>query len=287
MHDQGRAVLLARLLAAVALVTGGWTFADPGLLSGPAAMVGSVRGTALVVALAAAPAVAVASTRAARGGVVARFVFVGAAGYLVYNSVMLVFGTPFNAAFLAYVTLLGLSVATLVAALWTTDVASLPLARVSERTSRGVAVLIAVVAVGNALMWLEVVVPASLRAAEVTPVFLVQSGLTTNPVYAQDLALWLPAAGTAAWLLWHRRRWGYLLAGSVLGFWVLEGLSVASDQWFGARADASVPLIASSAAVGPFLVLAALAAGGLWAVTRHAGRVPVRSHENAMSSATS
>lgn len=58
--------------------------------------------------------------------------------------------------------------------------------------------------------------------------------------------------------MWRRRVWGTLLTGAMLTLYVIECLSIASDQWWGARADASYPDLASMAAVPPFVVAAAL-----------------------------
>jgi hypothetical protein len=60
--------------------------------------------------------------------------------------------------------------------------------------------------------------------------FLDKAGLTTNPVFIQDLALWLPLMAVAVWRLWHRRPWGALVTASVLTMWVIESVGIAADQ---------------------------------------------------------
>ena len=91
---------------------------------------------------------------------------------------------------------------------------------------------------------------------------MVGTGLTTNPVYVQDLAVWLPLAAIATWWLWQRSPRGVVLAGAYLAMWALESVSIAVDQWFGARAD---PLsgVVSMNMVLPFVLLAALSASAL------------------------
>jgi hypothetical protein len=79
--------------------------------------------------------------------------------------------------------------------------------------------------------------------------------MTTNPVYVQDLAFWLPLAIVAADALWRRRVWAYLVVGGLLTFWVIEAIGVATDQWFGHRADLT-STVASAAAVPGFAALA-------------------------------
>jgi hypothetical protein len=65
---------------------------------------------------------------------------------------------------------------------------------------------------------------------------------------------------------------------------VLEGVGVASDQWFGAAADPGTPF-ASTAAVPLFLGVAAIGAIPLLVYLRHLGAAP--HHESAPSGATS
>jgi hypothetical protein len=54
----------------------------------------------------------------------------------------------------------------------------------------------------------------------------------------------------------RRRSWGILLSGMLLVFLVLEAVSVAVDQWFGRRADPSVPM----AVIATFAALAVVGA---------------------------
>jgi hypothetical protein len=93
-------------------------------------------------------------------------------------------------------------------------------------------------------------------------------GIATVPTYVQDLAFWLPLLTIGAWLLWHRRPWGFLIAGAGLAFWTVEAATVAVDQWFGHRADPWSD-VASNAMVVPFAVMAAVGAGALWSFLRH------------------
>ena len=60
-------------------------------------------------------------------------------------------------------------------------------------------------------------------------------------------------------LLWRGRPWGYLIAGPVLVYGVLEAVGVAVDQWFGYRADPTT----SYASLGGVWLFAGLAVVGL------------------------
>jgi hypothetical protein len=59
------------------------------------------------------------------------------------------------------------------------------------------------------------------------------TGLLANPVYIQDLAIWLPLLTAAALACWHRRAWGLLVTGSMLVMLTLEGVGVATTSGSG------------------------------------------------------
>ena len=239
-------------LAIVALGAGLWTFWDNGLLTGPAVSNGSARGTGLVVAVAAVLLLA-SVWSGGRYPVQARIARLGAIEYLAYNSVLLLFATPFNRAFLLYVAVLGLSIWTAIVGLRRVDHDAIHTSFSPRTPVRSVATYIWVIAAGNTLVWLRAIVPA-LGAARPSAL-LDGTGMTTNPIYAQDLAFWLPLAVVAAYALWRRRAWAYLVAGALLVFWVIEAVGVATDQWFGHRADPA-STVASAAAVPGFAALA-------------------------------
>jgi hypothetical protein len=245
------AVRLTAALAAVVVAGAGGTLL-PGALHGTPVMNGSARGTAIVMLAVSVPVLLASATLARRGSARARIVWLGTAGHLTYNAVLLLFATPFNRLFLLYTTMLGLAIATVVAVAAATDVEGLA-ARFDVRTPvRGIAAYLGVVAALNTVLWLSDVVPATVRGDQE---LLDGTGLTTNPIYAQDLAVWLPLAAWAAWSLWHRRPWGYLAGGAMLVLWVLEAVSVATDQWLGGKADPASD-VASTAMTAPFAVLA-------------------------------
>lgn len=230
------------------------TLAVDGLLHGPAAMNGSARGTALVMAVLAVPVLVVSMLRARRGSHRAVPVWAGALAYLVYNAVMLLFGTPFNAAFLLYVATLSLSLWSLVALLVSVDVPDLwSRARIRPVTRRAVAVLTWVVVGLNALAWLRGIVPG--MAHSEAPAFLDGTGLTTLPTYVQDLAVWLPLLAVGAWWLWRGTAWGLMVVGAGLVMLTLEGVGVAADQTWGHLADPASTVV-SLAAAPAFLVVA-------------------------------
>lgn len=79
--------------------------------------------------------------------------------------------------------------------------------------------------------------------------------MSTNPVYVQDLAIWLPLLATSAVAAWRHQVWGQLVTAAMLAMFVLESISISVDQWFGSRADpgssaSSMTMVPAFAAVG-------------------------------------
>ncbi len=228
----------------VTCVAAGLTFFWDGVLIGPSVMNGSARGTALTLLLLTVPVLAVSMALTARGSARGLVLWLGALGVVLYNAQMFLYGTPFNQLFGLYVAMLGLS-------LWSigTLVANGTAGRLADRVGghmpvRGLAAYVWVIAAANALMWLRTILPAvvSDRPASV----LDGTGIATNPVFVQDLAIWLPLAAVAALWLVRRAPWGYLVVGGLLAMWVLEGATIAVDQWFGSQADPGSSVAAAS-----------------------------------------
>ena len=82
-------------------------------------------------------------------------------------------------------------------------------------------------------------------------------GVTTNPIFVLDLGFSLPLLTVGAIWLWQRRPWRYLIVGAMLTMFVIECLSIATDQWFGHLADPTSP-VASSTLSPAFVALAVL-----------------------------
>jgi hypothetical protein len=248
---------LSGALAAVAATAAAVTLFVPGVLRGPAVMNGSARGTALVALFVAVPVLALSMAAAARGSLRAAVVWLGAVTYLLYNAVLFLLATPFNSLFLLYAAMFALAVWSAATLLHRMDVSTFAKRFGPALPARALAVYLWGIAVLNALAWLVQVVPAVLSSQP--PAFLAGTGLTTNPIYAQDLSFWIPLTAVAGLLLWRRHPWGLVIAGALLTFSVIESVGVAVDQAFGHAADPASPV--ASVAVVP--VFAALALVGL------------------------
>jgi hypothetical protein len=261
--------VLSAALGVAAAVSSALTVAFPSLLTGVAGSNGNMRGTAVVVFAIGVPVLMAAMTAAARGSARAFVVWLGTLGYLLYQAVLFCFATPFNNLFLVYVAYFGLAVWSIVFLLRSTDLDAFGL-RVSPKTPlRHVAGFAVAVAVLNAAAWLAGIVPTvfSTHPRE----FLTETGLLTNPVYIQDLAIWLPLLATAAAAAWRRHIWGVLITAAMLTLFVLECISVSVDQWFGSQADPSSS--ASSLMMVPaFAALSLVTAAPLVALLRNVDR---------------
>jgi hypothetical protein len=249
----GIAYWLSGALALAAAGSSLATFLIAGVLRGTAVMNGSARGTSLVVLLIGVPLLVASMLAASRGSARAVLTWLGAAAFLLYNSLMFVFATPFNRLFLLYLAMLSLSAWSIATVLWQADARALAGRFSPQVPVRGIAAYVWVVVTLNAAAWLARIVPA--LAGSGMPAFLRGTGLTTNVVYVQDLALWLPLMAVAAAWLWRRRPRGYMVAVGALVMWVIESVSIAVDQWYGHAADPGSP-VASAALIPAFGVLA-------------------------------
>lgn len=235
----------------------------PNLLSGPAVMIGSARGTALIMLVLGVPLL-VASLALERGGsrwwAIVRY---GSLAYLAYNDFLLLFATPFNSLFLVYIVAMSSTAFALGLGLAHADREAVT-DRLPRTPARVIGGYILAIVVLNTLLWLRTIVPA-IFANEPTS-FLAGTGITTNPIFVQDLVFWLPTAAFIGWLAWTRRPWGALLAGSYLVYGLVEAIGVATDQWMGSSADPSSQ-VATMGGVGIFAVMTVL---GIVALTYYA-----------------
>lgn len=249
------ALSIALAVVTFAAVIAALLFRDA--LRGPAVSVGNMQGTALVLLVVTLPVLVASMVLLTRGVTVALVFWLGALGSIAYQSVLFLFGIPFNPFFFLYVAMLSLSTWSLVAL-----AARIPIATVAGRIGarapvRVVAAYLLINAALFLLLWLRATVPAILSAGP--PAFLEGTGMTTGPVQILDFAFTLPLMILAAVSLLRRRPWGYVLTGVLLVALTIETASIGVDQWFGHTADPSSP--AASAELTP--VFAALTLIGL------------------------
>jgi hypothetical protein len=250
------ALVLSTLLliaSGIACVT---ALALPELIHGPAVMVGSMRGTAIVMLVLAIPTLVLAmgtrgSSLLAAVGWLAGLVF------LTYQAWMFLFAVPFNGLFLVYVTMLASGFWAIVALLVSLHADAFDVPAGGRMPVRVLAGWIVVSSVAFYGLWLRNVGPALFDSE--APAFLDGTGMVTATNYVLDMAFFLPFALVAAVALWRRTPWGVVVGGAMLIVLVLESIAIAVDQWMGATADPASP-VASAAVTPMFAGLAAIGA---------------------------
>src|SRR4051794_25742334 len=188
--------LVATCIAAIAAL------AIPDLVHGPAVMVGSMRGTALVVLALAVPIVIVAMTAARHDRLLGVVGWVGGLAFIAYQAWMFLFAIPFNGLFLVYVAMLAFGFWGLVALLITMRADAFAASFSPALPARLLAGWMIASCLAFYALWLKNVVPASFDS--VAPSFLAGTGMVTATNYVLDMALFLPFTIVVAVALWRR-----------------------------------------------------------------------------------
>jgi hypothetical protein len=250
---QRTATVLSSVLVVASALACVTALAMPDLIHGPAVMVGSMRGTALVMLVLGIPLLLVAMAYAGAGTLLGAVGWIAGLVFLTYQAWMFLFAVPFNGFFLVYVTALAAGFWAIVAMLRGLDVAGVadpPAATMPVRLLAGWMIGSSVAFYG---LWLAKAVPA-LFASE-SPAFLEGTGMVTATNYVLDMAFFLPFTIIAAVALWRRTTWGVVVSGAMLVVLVLESVAIAVDQWAGSAADPA-STVASAALLPLFLVVA-------------------------------
>ena len=226
-----RLAAVATVLAAAAALAG---LVVTGLYVDAPNWVQQARGTDLATLFLAVPVLAIGLWTAARGSTSGRLAVVAGLMYLVYNYAIFAFSVAMNPLTAVHIAIFGLSLWSLVlAGRGAVDGAE----GVSERLNRRAAggLLIGVGAVFG-LLWLGQIAAASTMGT--LPADLVKAGISTNPVYALDLALFLPLCALAGFglLRWNSAAafafpmliWVALMGAGVVGGFLL--MAAAGDQ---------------------------------------------------------
>src|SRR3954454_12006318 len=212
------------------------------------------RGTDLATLFAGVPVLLV-GLRAARGGSpFGRSAIVAGLLYLVYNYAIFAFSVAMNPLTGAYIATLGLALWSLV--LTRPDLDDRPAAAIDGLSRRLSGGLLVAVAVLFGLLWIGQIAAATRRG--VPPADLARSALPTNPVYALDLAFFLPLCAVAGLGLLRRRPAGALALAMLI--WVpLMSAGILGGFVFAAAAGDEVPLAVAIVVGAVGLVSAILA----------------------------
>ena len=194
---------LAWMVVPTAAVASGAGLLLPDLYRDAPYWVQQARGTDLATLFLAVPVLGLGLRAAGRGSPLGRVASLGALLYLVYNYAIIAFSVAMNPLAALYIAILGLTVWSVGLVLTATDLGSLAGPVVERLPRRLTAAVLMTVALLFGLLWLGQIAEATLSGG--LPADVERAGLPTNPVYALDLALFLPLAAVAGIGLVRRR----------------------------------------------------------------------------------
>ena len=168
-------------------------------------------GNDVVTLFLAVPILVVALFFSARGSLRAQLVWLGALDYMLYNYAFYLFGAAFNAFFLIYAALLGLSIFALIFGLVGLDVERIRQQFSGHTPVKWISGYFLFVAFGLGAVYL--IQSIAFIATGQLPAIVTISEHPTNVVFALDLTLLIPWLVVGAVWLMKRRPWGYVLAG--------------------------------------------------------------------------
>lgn len=210
-NNQKTSLILSILVAVLAGIASAGGLLFPGIYRDNAFVVTTWLGNDAVTLFLAVPILAAALVFAARGSQKARLIWLGALDYMLYNYAFYLFGAAFNAFFLLYAALLGLSIFALIFGLISLDAGKVA-AQFSRKTPVGwIGGYFLFVAAGLAVVYVLQSVGFILNGT--LPAIITLSGHPTNVVFALDLTLLIPWLVVGAIWLIQRRPWGYVVAG--------------------------------------------------------------------------
>ncbi|MFL5757580.1 MAG: hypothetical protein ACJ77N_14970 [Chloroflexota bacterium] len=231
-----RLAAIATVLAALASAAG---LLIPTLYRDSVDWVAQARGTDLATLLVAVPVLLVGLCRTRAGSSAASLAVVAGVLYLVYNYAIFAFAVAMNPLTAVYIAILGLGVWSLILGALSDDtlVAGEAIApRLARRASAGL--LIGVGALFG-LLWLGQI--ATFVMTGTVPPDLARAGIPTNPVYALDLAFFLPLSTVAGIGLLRGTRAGAFAVPMLM--WVpIMGAGVLGGFLFQAAAGELVPI---------------------------------------------
>jgi hypothetical protein len=232
MHTTShRLAAVATFLAAGAALAG---LAVRGLYVDAPNWVQQAQGTDLATLLLAVPVLAVGLWQASRASAAGRLAVVAGLLYLVYNYAIFAFSVAINPLSAVHISIFGLALwSLLLAGRSAVEGAEAVTERLNRRTAGGL--LIGVGAMFG-LLWLGQI--ANVARTGVLPPDLIKAHISSNPVYALDLAFFLPLCAIAGIGLVRRNGaaafafpmllWVPLMGGGVVGGIVL--MAVGGDQ---------------------------------------------------------
>jgi hypothetical protein len=183
-----------------------------------------MQGNDLITLVVGLPLLLVSMWLAFRGSLRGRLLLTGTLGFFLYTYMSMSMLTAYNALFLVYVALFGLSLYAFILCMLTFDLADLP-RHFDAGLPRGwIAAVLFAVGAFLALAWFGRVIPELMNPQ--VPAAL--ENTTTRVIQAMDLVLIAPLAILAGVLLLRRSAWGYLLASVAIAKGLTMSLAVST-----------------------------------------------------------
>jgi hypothetical protein len=249
-------VIVLALMIAAALVG----LLVDGVYRDPVSTSSMLRAYDLVTLVVVVPGLVIGLIGVRRGSVRAVLLWLGMLAATVYTYAYYVFEGAMSDAFLLHVAVFSAALFALIFGLSAVEVDA-EAERFSPRTPRRwISGFLAVLALALGSMWVVVSVQFALTGQVPAGSALVETDSLVRLGIALDLALLVPSYALAAVLLWQRRPWGYVLAGTLLvsgvvhqiGYLVALPVQVAAGVPGATAFDPVEPVIA-----GAFLLAAA------------------------------
>lgn len=171
-----------------------------------------------------APVLLLAAIFVRKGSRPALFILLGSLIYASYTFSIYCFALHFNALFLVYCGVLGLSFYAGVSVLSSLNPEELKGWFDPEKPVAIPSAFLIVAALAFCSLWLSEDIPAILHNQ--VPKTIVETGLMTNPVHVLDLAFLLPGSLVCGLLLRKKHPLGYLFAPSLIAFLAMMSLSI-------------------------------------------------------------
>ena len=214
------------------------------------------QGTDIATLFLAVPILSVGLWAARAGSQVGRLSVIAGILYLIYNYAIFAFAVEVNPLLAVYIAILSLAVWSLALRLFAGLMPRTLLPSLPRRTAAGVLIAVAVV---FALLWLGQIAGATFTGQ--IPVDLERAELPTNPVWALDLAFFLPLCVVAAVGLVRRAPAAGALALPMLIWLFLTSVGIVAAFVFATRAGDLFPVVP-----GVLVSIIGILTGGLAAI---------------------
>jgi hypothetical protein len=185
--------------------------------------VAQMQGNDMVTLVVGLPMLIIAAVWAWRGALRGRLLLTGTLGFFLYTYMSMSMLTAYNALFLIYIAIFGLSLYAFILCIMAFDLTELPQHFSARLPLRWIAGLLFLIGGFLLLAWLGRIVPPLLQNQ--TPAL---ENTTTLVIQAMDLVLIVPLAFVAGMLLLRRHAWGYLLASIFVLKAITMGLAVSA-----------------------------------------------------------